>query len=597
MAEFIQSLELPYQEQSKELSDYLSLLRRNKKSIILTTLISFLIFVLAAFLWPPTYQSSATILIEEQDIPADLVRSTVTSYAAQRIQVINTRVMTRTNLLGLIDKHNLYENLQEKETTEELVERMRDDTNLETLSADVIDPRSGRPTTATIAFTLSYDGRTPQTVLKVTNELASLYLSENLKTRTEQAAQTSEFLADEAQRLSTEIADLEANLAVFKKQHGEKLPEFKQLNYQQMERVDQEINNAENQLRALDDRKFYLEGQLAQINPGSPIFSASGERIMGPEDRLKALRTEYLRVSNLYRENHPDLVKMRREIAALEESTGGFGMAGDQAKELTHLRAELTQKKDRYKDSHPQIIKLKRNIAKLEGALAKTQSSLSVRSIMAQEPDNPAYITLKSQLDSVISEIKAYRRTLSRHQEKRAEIDQRLVESPQVEQEYLNISRDYENAVLKYREIKSKLTEANIAKELERERKGERFSLIDPPALPEEPIRPNRLAIVLLGFILSTGLGLGQSFVRDAIDGSAHDPNEIRDLMGEPPLAAIPLHKTTIEIARGKKKRNLIIGGLIAAAVILLIVIHVFYSPLDVLWFRIERKLGQLFIF
>lgn len=597
MTEYVESLELPYNEPTKRLSDYLSLLRRQKKSIIVTSFVSFIVFVLIAFLWPPTYRSSATILIEEQDIPADFVRSTVTSYVAQRIEVINAQVMTRSNLMGLIEKHNLYPHLRNRETRDELIERMREDTNRETVSADVIDPRSGRPTTATIAFTLSFEGRNPQTVLQVTNELATLYLNENLKKRAEQAEETSAFLGSEAGRLRDEISESEGKLAEFKKLHGEKLPEFKQINFQLMERIDQEITSTDNQLRALQERKFYLEGQLAQINPGGPVFSSTGERVMGPEDRLSALQTEFLRISNLYHPDHPDLVKMRREIGSLERSVEGAGASGDQAKRLTNLRAELIQKKDRYKEGHPEITKLIKSISALEKRLSENPLPISTRSILAQEPDNPAYITLNSQLDSVRTDIRATRALLLRHQEKRANIENRLLQSPQVEREYLEISRDYENALMKYREIKSKLTEANISQELERERKGERFSLIDPPGLPEEPIKPNRIAILFLGFIISGAIGFGQTFVRDALDGSAHTPDEIKTLLGKPPLAVVPLHKTAAELSMQKRKQLYTMSGVIVAIILLLVLVHFLYSPLDVLWFRIERKIGQLFIF
>src|SRR5580658_4620257 len=104
--------------------------------------------VLLALFLPPVYESMATILIEQQEMPTDLVRSTVTSYADERVQVISQRVMTTQTLLDIIRRYDLYPRERERESREALVARMRDDIAVKMISADVIDPRSGRPTTA-----------------------------------------------------------------------------------------------------------------------------------------------------------------------------------------------------------------------------------------------------------------------------------------------------------------------------------------------------------------------------------------------------------------------------------------------------------------
>ena len=132
------------EEQTKDLKDYLVALRRRKKQILTTMGILAVISVLVALLLPPVYRSSATILIEEQEIPAELVRSTITSYADQRVQVISQQVMTRANLMQIIEKYNLYPRQRQRETTEEILERMQKDIKFNMVSADVIDQRSGR---------------------------------------------------------------------------------------------------------------------------------------------------------------------------------------------------------------------------------------------------------------------------------------------------------------------------------------------------------------------------------------------------------------------------------------------------------------------
>src|SRR5208282_5588352 len=134
-------------------------LKRRRWPALYAALAVFMTAIIAAFFWPATYQSSGTILIEQQELPSDLVQSTITTYADQRIQVISQRVMTTDNLLRLIDRFNLYPQLRKSQPREALLAKMRKDIHFEMISADVIDPREGRATKADIAFTVSYDSR------------------------------------------------------------------------------------------------------------------------------------------------------------------------------------------------------------------------------------------------------------------------------------------------------------------------------------------------------------------------------------------------------------------------------------------------------
>src|ERR1700752_734854 len=99
--------------------------------------------VIMAVMWPPTYRTGATILIEQQEIPQELVRSAISSFADQRVQVISQRVMTTQNLMALIERYNLYPEIRESRPREVLQQTMRSDISLKMISADVIDPRSG----------------------------------------------------------------------------------------------------------------------------------------------------------------------------------------------------------------------------------------------------------------------------------------------------------------------------------------------------------------------------------------------------------------------------------------------------------------------
>src|SRR5438552_11709812 len=142
------------EEQTKDFTDYLQMFRRRRKLMLLAAGGLFVIAAAVALLWLPTYRSTATILIEEQEIPQDLVRSTISSYADQRIQVISQQVMTRANLMQIVEKYGLYGRYRRTHTNEETLDRLGKDIKLDIVKADVVDQRSGAKTTATIAFTL-----------------------------------------------------------------------------------------------------------------------------------------------------------------------------------------------------------------------------------------------------------------------------------------------------------------------------------------------------------------------------------------------------------------------------------------------------------
>ena len=177
-------------EYQHDIRDYLDALNRHRVALFATTAVLLIMTAIVTVVWPPSYRSTATILIEEQEIPQDLVRTTITSYADQRIQVISQQVMTRANLMQIVDKYDLYAKQRRRETTEEILERMRKDIKLDLVNSDVTDRRNGGRTSATIAFTLSYDSESAEKAQKVANELTSLYLNENLQIRKQKAEET-----------------------------------------------------------------------------------------------------------------------------------------------------------------------------------------------------------------------------------------------------------------------------------------------------------------------------------------------------------------------------------------------------------------------
>ncbi|MES9851873.1 MAG: lipopolysaccharide biosynthesis protein [Candidatus Thiodiazotropha sp. L084R] len=523
------------------IGDYLAILKRRKMQLIVPAAIILLLSIALAVGLPSVYRAEATILIEQQEVPSELIRSTVTSYAGERIQVISQRVMTTENLGKIITDYDLYTRERETTSLTLLAEDLRSDINLEMISADVIDPRSGRPTTATIAFMLSFSNEKPRVAQKVTNEIVSLYLDENLKRRTQSAMETSSFLSAEAEKLNSKITELESLLASFKEKNITSLPELQQLNIQLMEKNERELSDTDQMIRNLEERKIYLQSELVQMSPTSDLYNSSGSRVMGTEDRLKSLQTEYIALSTRYTDDHPTLAKIIGEIKALKKELGNSGSG---------VIVGITQ------------------------------------------ADNPAYIQLETQLQAAESELLSLKEMRIEVKAKIEDFEERLMQSPQVEREYRDLTRDYENALAKYQEVKAKQLEAELSESLERERKGERFSLIEPPLLPEEPDKPNRMVILFLGFVLSFAGGLSNVVIRESVDQTVYGSKGVMAITKAPPLAIIPYIECSEDHRHHAKNGKLTIFGIIVAVPVMLILIHYFYKPLDVIWYVVMRKLG-----
>jgi len=546
-----------------------------------------------AILWPATYQSGGTILIEQQEIPQELVRSAVSSFADQRIQIISQRVMTTQNLLPLVERYNLYPDIRVNKPREVLLQKMRDDIGLKMISADVIDPRSGRPTQATIAFSVSYKSRSQELAYKVANDLASLYLNENLTSRTQMAAQTSTFFAEEAQRQQARIAELDKQLSDFKQQHQDELPELTQLNIQVAQRTELDYRDAENHVAALDSQKVLLEAQLAQINPTMQIYSDTGLRVMSAADRLKSLKSQLAGYKARYAPDHPDIVNTQREIDGLEKEVQADDGTSDIARQLDAAKASLARAQEKYAVDHPDVVRLSREVAELQRALAAAPpAGTAAKDKERAHADNPAYIQVKGQLDALTVDRES---AIKKREELHAKLDEyerRLAKAPAVERQYREYVRDLDSAQQKYQEIRSKQTEAQVSQNLETEHKGERFTMIEPPLPPERPISPNRILILAMGLFLSLGSGAGAAVLRNSVDSAVRGVHDMRRLLGVPPLAAIPQIVTPRE--RLGRRRKLIVMVVAAAAGIaaILTVVHLFLRPLDVLWAGILRRFG-----
>ncbi len=576
-------------ESVKSPRDYWFAIKRRKARLILPALAIAVIAVVVAMTLPPVYRSTGTVLIEEPEVPREFVQSTITSFAAQRLQVIRQRVMTTQNLIEIIKKFDLFPDERRSRPIQQIAHDFREKIALDLVSAEVVDPRSGRATTATIAFNISYDHGHPAVAQQVANELVSLYLNENLRDRREKAAEATGFLSEEGKRLGAVVSEMEKQLAEFKRRNAGQLPEQLEVNLRLIERTEGEMLQIAQRLQSLKERKILLRSELAQLSPyGSTGAGADG--VYSPVGKLKSLQTRYISMTGVYGDQHPDVIKMRREIEALEKQAGSGADATVLRSQLTRISTDLISAKKKYGLKHPDVVKLERQSASLRAAIAKLKNGPQ-RPAEAQA-DNPAYIMVMAQFKTAESEIQSLvtrRKSLVKSLEA---YEKRVLQTPEAERQFLTLKRDYENAFSKYKEVRAKLLQAQMAQSLETERKSERFSLIEPPERPSEPIRPNRIAILFIGLVFAGVAGVGNVFLAESMDEAVYGAKQLAHAFGSAPLVVIPIMKSSEEQKR-RKRRILwfcLLGGVVLIAS--LAAVHFLVRPLDLLWFVMLRRFG-----
>lgn len=537
---------------------------------------------------PAVYQSSSTILIEEQQIPPDIVRSLITGFADQRIQSLTQQILSRTKLLEIIQEFNLYADLREKYSKEEILELMRKNIKLDTISAEV-GGKSRSKEGMTIAFKISYQGENPGVLQKVVGKLASLYLEQNLKHREAQAQTTTKFLEAELVGLKERIQTLGQKITTYKETHEGLLPELQQFNLNQAERIEAELKSLDNSIKAYENQKTYLDGMLEVVKAGGVAEGKAGEAGLSPRARLQALDIALADLRAKFAEDHPDIQKILREKTQLEKITGkSAGAGGLRQKKLADLEAELALKQGKYSEEHPEIRKLKNEIAQIKGSPDKKAGPLG-----DQDAFSSSEVNLRSQLQVITNDIAAAKANRQNLQEKLKEYKRRLEAAPKVEQEYLALQRDYQNAHTKHQEVMNKLMEARISEGMEEHQKGGKFTIIDAANYPDMPIKPNRQLILIMGLIFGLGSGVAAMVWAENADHSIKRPEELAGLTERPPLGVIPRIVTPFDLKAQKRRRQIWLLAMVGSLAAGLLLVHFFYMDLYLVANRIMKLVDK----
>ena len=486
------------------LGDYAAVLRR--RWLYLATIIPavVLLAVFLAFVLPPTYRSSATILLETSMIREDLIPTTVLTYADQQIELVQRRVMAKERLVPLIAVYDPYPEMK-GESAETKAGQIIADVEIER-----VDPITLEALTESNAFSLHYHNRDPQRAKDMAARLAELFLAYNRQSRTERAEETYEFLLASSKKLDQRIRDMEQELAEFKRTHANALPDEMGRNQDTLDQRQRDLYDYSAQVRLAEQKEAILALQLRDISP------------------------------------------------TLQ------GAVSNRATELATLRAELADAEQRYTPDHPDVKRLKRAIAALVAAGAASTPT-------AVTPDNPEYLRINSELEAARRELAAARGSAGQARADIGRYQQRLANTPEVEQAYLQLVRDYEIAQTQYADTKNKLIQAELGQSLEFQQGGERFALIRTPNLPDTPFSPNRLGVILLGIALGCGLAVGMVALAESSDATVRSALDLKELTEFPAIGAIPIMNN-----RADRRRKIRIGAWgIATYVIALIIVSI----------------------
>jgi len=519
------------------INDYKDIVKRRWLYFLLPFFIVLLLSSLIVYFLPSVYKSSGTILIESQQIPQDLIRTTVTSYADERIQVIKQRVTTRDNLYRIIKKFDLFSDENAELSVSEMAVLMREKIKINKSS---IPSKRGRQS-ITIAFDLGYEDKNPKVALSVANELVTLFLQENVKTRTERAAETTEFLSQESEKLKKELENVEEQIALFKTDNQDALPEHLDLHVKMLERVENRIKEISRDIKSAEQTNRFLEIELSAAKKNT-LNSNGINAGTSPEMELEKLKLQYAELITLYTDAHPDVKSVSRRMELLEKQIVAKGPTSD----------------------------LEKNVY---------DNGIDVARIQAR-------------IDSTNEKIKSLFAQSAEQEQERKRLEGIIIETPLVQRQLISLTRDYENTLNKYNEIQNKEMEARLAESLEEGKKAERFTLIEPPVFADKPIKPNRQKMLVLAFFVSLAGAAGFVILLESLDKRIRGTEALTSLLKQRPIVSIPYITTSDELNKRKTRFKwlVIIFILLITAVVLLV--HFVYMPLDLLFFKILVKFG-----
>lgn len=516
-------------ENTLDLEYLLGVARRRWAHFVLPALVLSAIVAVIAVVLPPVYVSTARILVESPQIPAEFVRSSFTEVADQRIRVIEQRIMTRSNLLDIARKFDLATGELAGHSSSQIVDFMRARIAIEPEQAEGRSSRGG----VTIGFTVSFEHEDPNVAARIAGELVTLILAADARTRRTRIDDTTEFLEKEAQRLEQELKTMEAQVADFRSANRDAMPDRQPFLIMELGRLRERATQVDDEIR---------------VSEGDHSFDGAGPEADPLLTQLQALNRELLDISAVYSESHPKRKTLVSRMNVLTEKIAernqsgsggpaGIGGTGDQ------------------------------DIAGREASA---------------EPSGPDPV-LAERRRELAAERQAVNEAIER-------ISQNIARAPEVELGLDALSRRLESSKAKLAEIWSKHAEARIGERLDASQKGERFDLIEQPTVPTEPVRPNRFKILAIGLFFAFGTGGAAFVVPELLDRSLRSPLQLQSRLNIRPLIVVPYIVTAEERRRTIRWRILAFILLCVCGAATVAAFHYFYMPLDIFMEKVINR-------
>ena len=547
-------------------SEYIALIRRRWRIAFIVGAVFGLATLYIAYTLPAVYRSSATILIEQQGIPDEFVQTSVNAYAEQLIQTIYQRVVAAPRVEEMIEEFDLFASERGIALEDDLIGKFRENTSVKPQNVTTVHSRTGRETIVTFGFQVSFDYNDPKIARDVTQALADQFVTENALLRGEAAARTTAFLETEAKDIEKQLADIAEEVAAFKEQNANNLPEDQAVNLRTWERLRDELTQVEGRMREVRETRSLLETEIADTPRYRAVMDDSGEAVLGGVERLGEAQQELIRLQGRYNESHPDIIALKREIATLSASPENLAaMVQELRDELVLQSQELASAREAYSESHPDVIRLRNAVGSLQEQLQNLEREMSTSSVAAQ-PNNPMYLQARTRLRTADAELQDLTRRRGELTGRINSLDRRMATAPQVERDFVALTQERDVLLERYRELKDMESKAALGQALESGQSGERFNILEPARVPGNPISPDRIALTFLGMVLALAAALGTAALTEAMDTKVRGRRDVYQLLEAPPIGIIPYVETKSDRFR-RLSTNFVMGTGFAAAI------------------------------
>ena len=504
-----------------EFSDIKGMVRRRRWQFLVPFFCGWMLVWGASWLIPSTYRSGTLILVEQPSVPEKYVASNIDSDIQHQLDSITQQILSRTRLLRIIDSLGLYAKERKHKSPDDLVEIMRKDIEIELSHGD--DRKLS-------AFNIYYASRDPKMAQAATSELANLFITENIEERQKRSENTTSFLEDQLDQARAKLTAQEAKLRVFKDQHLGELPTQTQSNLQILTGLQSQVQANQDSLNRAKQQNTYLESLLNQyraVNTGSKPGEAGAAGLAAIDKELDALKAQLSDLTSHYTDKHPDVRKTKDQIARVEATRA-------------RIVADL--------NNHP------------------SNANTDPAPVASLDPKTAPMLEMESQLKANRLEIANRESEIKDELSKINQYQARLNMAPVMEQQFADITRDYDQSKTDYESLLAKKNQSVMSTDLEKTQQGERFRMLDPPNLPARPYKPNRL--ILCGAGLAVGLVLGGGFVfgQEKLSGKVYSEREIKKLVPFDIIAEIPPIESAEEQSSHRR------GAWIAAAAAVVVV-------------------------